>query len=328
MEVEPRSGVVGRAAELQILHEAAERARRGERSAVLLGGEAGVGKTTLVAEIAHAVHADATTVLYGGCDEDITIPYRMFVETLRHLVAHAPDDWLERFDAHSSRSSPGSFPSCPCGARSFLPWQPRMPMRSGISCQQPVAGAFATASQIEPLVLVLDDLHWADRPSLLLLRHLIAAPLGNILILGTYRDVELTPPTPSRKRWAALAREPGVERLAVGRFEADDVMTMMEAAAGHGLDDSGREFAREIWQETDGNPFFVAEVLRHLTETGAFVQDETGQWRTTIPLTDLGIPRCGTSCGPAPRGWVTTRSVCWAPRRCSVAASISGCSLR
>src|SRR5262249_6505698 len=52
----------------------------------------------------------------------------------------------------------------------------------------------------------------------------------------------------------------------------------------------GREFAREIWRETDGNPFFVAEVLRHLTETGVFVQDETGQWRTTIHLTELGIP--------------------------------------
>ena len=118
MEVEPRSGVVGRAAELQILHEAAERARRGERSAVLLGGEAGVGKTTLVAEMACAVHADATTVLYGGCDEDITIPYRMFVETLRHLVAHAPDDWLERFDATQLAQLTGSFPSCPCGAPS------------------------------------------------------------------------------------------------------------------------------------------------------------------------------------------------------------------
>ena len=106
-------------------------------------------------------------------------------------------------------------------------------------------------------------------------------------------------------------------------------MTMMEAAAGHGLDDSGREFAREIWQETDGNPFFVAEVLRHLTETGAFVQDETGQWRTTIPLTDLGIP-------DTVRHVVRARAArpgddaigVLGTARCSVAASISGCSLR
>jgi class 3 adenylate cyclase/tetratricopeptide (TPR) repeat protein len=290
MDVEPRSGVVGRATELQILREAAEQARRGERSVVLLGGEAGVGKTTLVAELARAVHADATTVLYGACDEDITIPYRMFVETLRHLVVHAPDDWLERLDATQLAQLARLVPELSVRCTDLRPVAAADADAERYLLYNAVAGLLAAASQIEPLVLVLDDLHWADRPSLLLLRHLIAAPLGNILILGTYRDVELTPTHPFTEALGALAREPRVERLAVGRFEADDVVTMMEAAAGHDLDDSGREFAREIWRETDGNPFFVAEVLRHLTETGAFVQDETGQWRTTIQLTELGIP--------------------------------------
>ena len=142
----------------------------------------------------------------------------------------------------------------------------------------------------EPIVVVLDDLHWADRPTLHLLRHLVSAPLGRVLLVGTYRDVELTPTHDLTEALGALVREPRVKRLPVTGFDRTDVVTFMESVAGHELDDDGKQLALLLWRETEGNPFFVSEVLRHLAETGALARDSTGQWRSTVELSEAGLP--------------------------------------
>ena len=123
-------------------------------------------------------------------------------------------------------------------------------------------------------MLVLDDLQWADRASLQLLQHVLAVdhPM-RVLVLGTYRDAELSHAHPLLEVLAALHRGGEVGRLELAGLDDAGVVSLMEAAAGHALDEPEVRLARALHRETDGNPFFVSEVLRHLAETGAINQD-------------------------------------------------------
>ena len=134
-------------------------------------------------------------------------------------------------------------------------------------------GLLEGASADEPVVLIIDDLHWADAPTLSLLRHVcISGPAMRAMVVGTYRDSDLSREHPLTALLADLHREQGVERMKLTGLDGEDVIALMEAAAGHELDEDGRELAREIARETAGNPFFAGEVLRHLTESGTLVQ--------------------------------------------------------
>ena len=144
-----------------------------------------------------------------------------------------------------------------------------------------------------PVVLVLDDLHWADKPSLQLLRHVVAnTSATRLLILGTYRDGELSAAHPLTEALAALHREPtGVSTIDLKGLEDTGVIAFMESAAGHELDDAGVGLAHQLYRETDGNPFFVAEVLRNLSESGDIVQDaSTGRWTAKDTEGPLSLP--------------------------------------
>ncbi|HEV7535831.1 MAG TPA: hypothetical protein VGP90_09365, partial [Acidimicrobiia bacterium] len=148
----------------------------------------------------------------------------------------------------------------------------------------------AGVSDAAPALLVLDDLHWAAQPTLVLLRHFVRhEQRRRLLVVGTYRDTDLSRSHPLAQSLADLRREPGVERLTLAGLGEDEVAAFVEAAAGHTLHPEDLAFARAVHAETDGNPFFVGEVLRHLTETGAVVQ-RAGRWMTARPLAELGIP--------------------------------------
>jgi tetratricopeptide (TPR) repeat protein len=126
---------------------------------------------------------------------------------------------------------------------------------------------------------------------LLLLRHVLrfAEPL-RLLVVATYRDTELGRRHPLAELLADLRRQAGVERISVSGLDASGVSAFVEQVAGHGLDDEDEEaFARAIHSETEGNPFFVGEVLRHLVESGG-VERRHGRWMTTRPIDELGIP--------------------------------------
>ena len=141
-----------------------------------------------------------------------------------------------------------------------------------------------------PVVFILDDLHWADRPTLQLLRVLASAPLGRLLVLGTFRDADVSATHPLAEALAALRRESAVERLSLSGFNDLEVLGFMEAAAGHAMDESGLALGHALFDETDGNPFFVREVLLHLVETRAIEQDEDGRWVATAELEAAGLP--------------------------------------
>ena len=155
-----------------------------------------------------------------------------------------------------------------------------------------IVGLLEQASARLPAVVVLDDLHWADKPTLELFRHVVAETHGlPLLLLATYRDSDLSRDHPLVDLLADLRREEGIERLLLRGLEESEVAEIMETAAGKELGSAGHALAREITAETDGNPFFVGEILRHLAESGALAQDEAGRWEVRARLDRLGLPQ-------------------------------------
>jgi class 3 adenylate cyclase len=277
---------VGRGGELDRLRQLWKEASAGERRVALLAGEAGIGKTRLAGELAATTHAAGATVLAGRCDEDLGVPYQPFVEALRHYVGHAADRRLGRHPGELTRLVPE--------LAELVPGLPE-PLRSDPETERyrlfdGLASWLSDASATAPVLLVLDDLHWAAKPTLLLLRHVLRSPEPlRLLVVATYRDTDIGRGHPVADLLADLRREAGVERLSLAGLDAAGVFAFMEAQAQHELDEEGESLGRAIWIETEGNPFFVGEVLRHLAESGAIVRTG-GQWTATEAIEALGIP--------------------------------------
>jgi class 3 adenylate cyclase/tetratricopeptide (TPR) repeat protein len=254
--------------------------------AALLGGEPGIGKTRLATALAEAAHADGAIVLAGRCDEDLGVPFQPFVEALQHYATHAAQPRLGRFGGELSRLVPEISEMIPGLAA---------PMRSDPETERyrlfdAVAAWLSDVSIEAPVLLVIDDLQWAAKPTLLLLRHVLrsAEPL-RLLVVITYRDSELGRDHPLTEFLADLRRLDGVERFSLTGLDRAGVSAFLEEAAGHRLTDAEEALPAAVWAETEGHPFFVAEVMRHLVETGR-LERRDGRWIMTGTVEELGIP--------------------------------------
>ena len=290
--VRPVVGVVGREAEMQTITNTAKRVAGGEgREVLLVSGEAGMGKTTLVAEAARAAFDKGACVLFGHCEEDLATPYQLFAEALEHYVTHAPEEQLlAHVKAHGSELS-RLVPALASRMRELPPSKATDSDTERFLLFAAVVGLLGTMSNEQPVVLVLDDLQWADKGSLLLLRHLAATEQSmRVLILGTYRDSELSQTHLLTDTLAALHRHRGVSRIELAGLDDSGVVALLEATTGQSLDAVGQSLAKALSRETDGNPFFVSEVLLHLSETGKIYQDTTGRWVADVAMEQLALP--------------------------------------
>jgi class 3 adenylate cyclase len=280
---------VGRDGELERLRIAWKAAAGSGPRLVMVAGEPGVGKTRLTAALAAEVHAEGATVLAGRCDEDLGVPYQPFVHALRHLVDHTPGSHLSRrlgrYGGELTRLVPDLTERAP-GLGAPLHADPETEQYRLFDAV--AAWLDATAAEA-PLLLVLDDLQWAAKPTLLLLRHIVRTGEHRLLIVGTYRDTELSRTHPLSGLLADLRRDGEAERIALTGLDAAGVAAFLEQAAGNELSEDDWELARAIHGETEGNPFFVGEVVRHLVESGAVVRRD-GRWVTEAPINELGIP--------------------------------------
>lgn len=288
----PATAYVGRVAERERLTELWGQARAGSLRVALIGGEAGVGKTRLSTHLALEVHRGGATVLYGRCDEDLGVPYQPWVQVLDHLVRESPqrvlDAHVQRFGGDLARLVPALHDR----VHELAAPRESDPETERYLLYASVVGLLDGAGKQEPALLILDDLHWADAPTLSLLRHIVTAGSSMaVMIMGTYRDSELPRDHPLTALLADLHAQQGVERLKLTGLELEDVAALMEAVAGHELDDDGRALAGQVARETSGNPFFAGEMLRHLTESGAIVRQEDGRWRLAGDLAGLGLPQ-------------------------------------
>jgi predicted ATPase len=251
------------------LEQARRQAAAGRCQAVLLCGEPGIGKTRTAAEVAKAAFDEGAIALYGRCDEEIRVPYQPFAEALDWYTGHVDQPVLGRHPGELIRLQP-LLGSRLAGLAAPVSSDPRS---EEFLLFEATRAWLVALSRQQPVVLVLDDLHWASRPVLLLLRHVLRTAVAEgegvrLLVLGTYRDTELGRNHALAGVMADVRRLPGVEQLAMAGLSAVEVAALLSQAAGHELDDDGRRLAERLHAETEGNPFFVGEVLRHLAETG------------------------------------------------------------
>ena len=233
----------------------AHRARR----LVLLAGEPGVGKTRLALRFAGEALDGGATVLLGRCSEDPLAPFEPFTEVLRHVGA----------EAARALAGPGA------GELDRLLGEAR-----GAAADDPGARhrLFAAVDDVltrlaehRPLVLVLDDLHWADRPTLLLLGFVLRSTRpAPVLVLGTYRDTEIGRRTPLAGVLADLRRDGGAERIGLRGLAAGEVAALAATWLG---DEAAARVAPAVHARTAGNAFFVEEVLRGLADDDASVPE-------------------------------------------------------
>ncbi len=292
LERAPSFGVVGRQIETAVLSDAYNRvATSAALEVVVITGEAGIGKTVLASQLARTAFEAGACVLLGRCDEDLGVPYGPFVEALGHYVAHAPEELLR---SHVEEYGGELAKIVPALARRLdeLPTaQSADPETERYLLYRAVTGLLEAESTARPVVLVLDDLQWADKPSLQLLRQLVSrAQSMRLLVVGTHRDSDLSVADPLTETLAALRREAGVSYLQLGGLDDAGVFAFMEAAAGHDLGRDGAGLARAVSRETDGNPFFVGELLLHLSEIGAIYQDSSGRWTAASDLETIALP--------------------------------------
>ena len=155
-----------------------------------------------------------------------------------------------------------------------------------------VVSLFTALGERQPVILVLDDLQWADKGSLQLLRHIaMSEHASRLLVVGTYRNTEL-PSSNALVELLGALRRLNIETTRIELSGLDDagVALLMEGFAGHALDPAALRLASAVSRETDGNPFFVVEVLRHLAENGAIYQDTIGKWSARPDLDFTSLP--------------------------------------
>ena len=256
---------------------------------MLVAGEAGVGKSRLVAEVAHEAEARGMRELTGHCVEsDGAPPYLPYVEMIEQAVSNPRNpevlrDALVGVAPEIARIAPALRRLLPdIGPPVELP--PELAQRYVWNS----VGEFLTrGAQGLPLLLVLEDLHWADESTVLLTEYL--APLLShlpVLVLGTYRDGEVDVSHPLARVISVLARRRLVERIGLQGLSPSGVRSMVEALAGQPVPD---QLVRLIEMETEGNPFFIEEVYLHLAESGVLF-DEHGRVHQDLSVAENSVP--------------------------------------
>ena len=259
----------GRRAELATLVESLTREKASARpSVVLVTGEAGLGKTTLAFEAARDAHANGACVLFGYAEQGLSAPYQLFSRALEHYVRHAPEAHLREHVSEHGSAIGRLAPSLARRIPDLPPTRATDPDAERFLLFAAVVGLLVDISSRSVVVAVLDDVQWADEASLALLRHLVALdqPL-ELLVIATCRGNELASSPALVETLGALQRLQAVTRLDLTGLGVEDVTSLMKSS-GFSIDDPARELAADLYRETDGNPFFVLEVLRHLVESG------------------------------------------------------------
>ncbi|MCJ7810720.1 MAG: protein kinase, partial [Dehalococcoidia bacterium] len=280
---------VGREPELKQLKSAFDGAISGQGALMMVMGEPGIGKTALCEQLATYVTLRGGRTLVGHCYEkgSLSLPYLAFVEALRSYV-------LSR-EAKDLRKELGSGAAdvariiSEIRERLKIKLRPQKdPEEERYRLMQAVTGFLSNAAAVQPMMVVLEDLHDADKGTLEMLTHVSRNLAGaRLLIVGTYRDVEVDRSHPLSAALAELRRVSTYGRVLLRGLNADEVRRMLESITRESVPWG---LAEAVHRQTEGNPLFVQEVVRYLAEEGLITRKEGG-WRPTrdTPL-EMSIP--------------------------------------
>jgi tetratricopeptide (TPR) repeat protein len=287
-----RGRLVGRRPEVQQLLALWGQARQGRGHLALISGEPGIGKTRLARELLVHARLDGALALTGGCYEhEAAVPYLPFVEGLRGWAEAQTDEALR------SRLGPAAGPGWtvtrllpalearlgPLPASAPLP-----PSEERLRLFESLARLFQDLAAPNGLLVVIDDLHWADQGTLALLHYLVRRLReARVLFVALYREVELDRKHPLAAALVEWNRERAATRVTLGRLSADDTGALL--AALFGVERVSPEFTAAIYRETEGNPFFTEEVIKFLVEQGDVYRVEATWDRKAIE--ELAVPQ-------------------------------------
>jgi tetratricopeptide (TPR) repeat protein len=284
-----RGRLVGRVAELAESRDLWRRAREGHGHAMLLSGEPGAGKTRLARELTTQAALDGAIVLTGGCYEyEAMTPYLPFVEAFRRWAREEKDDAKLRDTLGDVATQIAKLaPEIESRLGPFAERPQLAPHEERLLFFDAVAQVFARLARRQGLLFYADDLHWSDRGTLWLLGHLLRQLREErVLIVGAYRETELDRAHPLAKALVDWNRDRLVTRIALRRFDHTETAAQLGALLGEHV---SADFGDAVHRETEGNPFFVEEVLKALIEQGS-VRRESGRWQR-CDLAQLVIPQ-------------------------------------
>lgn len=264
------SGFVDRDHERGALARAWSAATRGECVLALVEGEAGIGKTALAAELAKVAVSGGGLVLYGRFDEDVLAPFQAFRESLDSYARVCPRSILRADLREHGPEIARLFPEI--GVRIDTTTADGTDVGEAERLRQfeAVESWFEAIASRRPVLLVLDDLHWADRPSILLLQHLVRSPRRiAMLVCATFRGGDV-----DRGELGALlpglSRDADVRSVSLSGLGKDAVADLVGRVSGRGVDVHAVHLADELFSDTAGNPLFLREIVQPLSETGTF----------------------------------------------------------
>ena len=276
---------VGRQREMGELKAALEDTLSGRGRLVTLVGEPGIGKTRTALELATYAGLRQAQVLWGRCYEDEGAPpYWPWVQAIRSYVRDVDPDQL-RSEMGAGAADIAEVVS---DVREQLPGletpQQLEPEQARFRLFDSITAFLKSAGRRQPIVLVLDDLHWADHPSLLLLEF-VARELASarVMVIGTYRDADLSRQHPLSRSLGELNRERLFQRVLLRGLDQEDVARFIELASGVTPPPGMLE---AVHRQTEGNPLFVTEVVRLLVQEGELTQataDRRDSWSVRIP---------------------------------------------
>ncbi len=273
----PRQGevFVGRQKEMAELTSALDDAMLGRGRLVMLVGEPGVGKTRTTQELASYAEQQGAQVFWGRCyEEEGTPPYWPWVQAMRTYVQQANAEQLIAEMGRGAAAIAEIVPEIHDKITDLKPSPSLEPEAARFRLFDSITTFLKNAAQNQPMMLVLDDLHWADRSSLLLLEFL-ARELGEsrLLVVGCYRDTDLSRHHPLAETLAQLSRERVFRRQVLRGLGLDELGQFIEATTGVQL---SHELTGALYSHTEGNPFFMTEVIRLLSESGELSGDHIG----------------------------------------------------
>lgn len=284
-----RSGplMVGRDHELAQVRERLDDARRGSGSLVLLGGEPGVGKTRLVEEVVREAAEQGMLSVVGRCQDGGSPPYGPFIEILDALARALPEDAMRDVLGDDADELARIVPrvrrrdSALAGSVAVDPDQQRRALFAAVT------DVLGRLSARQPLVLVLDDLHWGDEVSVALLEALLARVDGlPVLLVVTYRDIETDIAPPFRRALSGFIRHSSALRITLRRLSREHVGQLLAALA---KSTPPAALVDAIYEGTEGNAFFVRELYLHLADDGHLF-DANGHWRADLTVSTLDVP--------------------------------------
>ena len=255
----------------------------------MIGGEPGVGKTRLAEELMAEARQRNMTALIGRCYEmEGAPPYIPFVEMLEAAARTATPEGFRAALGDSAGEVARIMPEL---RRLFPDIPPPLelpPEQERHYLFNSVREFLERTGRAQPLILILDDLHWADDATLFLLEH-VAQRLSTmpVLVVATYRDVELDVGRPLARAFEELLRQRLAHGMTLKQLPEAQVSAMLAALAGR---EPTAVLVDAVYRETEGNPFFVEEVFKHLSEEGKLF-DANSRWRSDLSIGELDVPR-------------------------------------